>query len=93
MQIIVPWRSLSSSPVEVVIQGVNLIICNLNLLVDDYDIGPKSKEDWELIETFHTNFELREQVIKDFAMQIYNSIIVSLYPHRRNREKPSFLEN
>ena len=27
LQLVVPWRSLSSSPVEILIKGVNLIIC------------------------------------------------------------------
>jgi hypothetical protein len=34
----------------------------------DSQIGPKGKEEWEMIETLHTNSEMREQFIKDFAV-------------------------
>ena len=27
-------------------------------------IGPKGKDEWELIETFQTNFEMREALIQ-----------------------------
>ncbi|CDW90143.1 vacuolar protein sorting-associated protein vps13 [Stylonychia lemnae] len=74
LQIIVPWRRLNSSPVEVFINQVNIIICN----IASYRLilGPQSKEEWELIETFHTDFDLRDQMIRQFATQIYTQIIV-----------------
>jgi len=31
LQILVPWRSLSSSPVEVIIDSVYMIICNRSI--------------------------------------------------------------
>eukprot|EP00347_Sterkiella_histriomuscorum_P000566 403375355 len=65
LQMIVPWRSLSSSPVEVIINNVNIIIT------------PQNKEEWQLIETFHTNYEMRQQMITQFAAQLYSQLIKS----------------
>ena len=40
-------------------------------------VGPNSKEEWELIETFQTNAELRYQMIEQFALALYTQLIVS----------------
>ena len=41
LKISVPWRSLSTSPVEIVIEGVNIIICKVIILI--VNAGPKGK--------------------------------------------------
>jgi len=61
LQIIVPWRSLSSFPVEIIIEGVNIVIGKSHC--DHRGAEPKGKSDWELIETFNTDFTLREQLL------------------------------
>ena len=45
--------------VEVLIENVCLVI------------SPKGKEAWEVIETFQTNPEMKEELIMKYAMQMY----------------------
>ena len=56
LKIYVPWNSLSSKPVEVVIESVNVVAT------------PKGKDEWKEIEkTINTCFQLKEALIDNFA--------------------------
>jgi len=65
---VVPWRSLSSSPVEVILDSVYLVVCNP---FSKLQIAPQEKSEWEPLESSLTNFELRDEMIQQFALDLY----------------------
>ena len=67
LKINVPWSRLSSEPVEVIIESVNVVII------------PKGKDEWKAIEkTINTCFDMKEAMVDRITQQIYSDLIVSI---------------
>jgi vacuolar protein sorting-associated protein 13A/C len=64
LKINVPWSRLSSEPVEVIIESVNVVII------------PKGKDEWKAIEkTINTCFDMKEAMVDRITQQIYSDLI------------------
>lgn len=66
LKINVPWNNLSSKPVEVVIESVNIVVT------------PKGRNEWtDIKETMNTDNDIRKRFLDKFTSQLFNDLIVS----------------
>ena len=66
LKITVPWNHLSSKPVEVVIESVNIVVT------------PKGRNEWTNDKnTINTDQDLRKKFLDKFTSQLFNDLIVS----------------
>lgn len=69
LRIQIPWRSLSSKPVNVEISDIWLVV------------QPKTDSTlWQSVETLETSFAKKEELIREMAKALFEEIIVSI-PH------------
>ena len=60
LHITLPWRALSSEPVEIILEGVHLIV------------SPKPRDEWKYIDfnRFDRKLELLEEFVADLTEKI-----------------------
>ena len=69
LKISVPWNNLSSKPVEVVVESVNIVVT------------PKGRNEWtEIKDTINTDRDIRKKFIDAFTQKLFNDLIVSYFP-------------
>lgn len=66
LSIDVPWNRLSSTPVEVQVSGVNIVLV------------PQGQDEWEeKRDSIHTSFALRQKFIEKLTERIYGDLTAS----------------
>ena len=66
LKITVPWNRLHSSPVEVIVESVNIVVT------------PIGRNEWsDNADTLQTNFDLRKKFLDAFTKTLFNDLIVS----------------
>jgi vacuolar protein sorting-associated protein 13A/C len=63
LHIRVPWKNLGSSPVEVTINDIQIVV------------RPKQQADWEELPTLSTDFKLKEEAISEFAGKLFAELL------------------
>ena len=67
LKINVPWNQLSSKPVEVVIESVNVVVT------------PKGRNEWtDNTDTIGISEEKRTKFLENFTQLLFNEMIVSI---------------
>lgn len=72
LKITVPWNKLHSSPVEVIVESVNIVVT------------PIGRNEWtDNADTLQTNYDLRKKFLDAFTKNLFNDLIVSVKSLRR----------
>ena len=82
LHIRVPWKNLGSSPVEVTISDIQIVVRKCFKRNSNRYIGPKQQSDWEELPTITNDFKLKEEAISEFANKLFTELLVSNAPNK-----------